>query len=246
MKVGEAASRVGEQVYHTGQGRDERAHTRPFHLLRGLDSAWSGVSNPHRESGTRSWAAADVGVPGTSAGTAHGRQNGRDGNRLGGSVGAQVPCTGEKPRGAESTQRGATGRRDLDSGDVLPRRMSPLRRFKRRGLIAGLVHPHAIDDAHPDIGQGADGHTVGLAFRSFALVIGQRPGFVLRRLPGELVQMVAQRLHARKAFVRPGIIAAFKRHGRGSSQGLDTVGLSIATSSDRSIVGIQRPAKKKS
>ena len=28
MKVGEAASRVGVQVYHTGQGRDERAHTR--------------------------------------------------------------------------------------------------------------------------------------------------------------------------------------------------------------------------
>ncbi len=135
MKVGETASRVVVQVDHTGQGRDERAHTRPFHLLRGLDSAWSLVLIPHRESGTRWWAAADVGVPGTAAGTVHGRQNGRDGNRLGGSVGAQVPRTGERPRSAESTQRGATGRRDLDSGDVLPRRMSPLRRFKRRGLM---------------------------------------------------------------------------------------------------------------
>ena len=37
MKVGEAASRVVVPVYHTGQGQDERARTRPFHLLRGLD-----------------------------------------------------------------------------------------------------------------------------------------------------------------------------------------------------------------
>src|SRR5207244_9925681 len=98
MKVGEAASRVVVQVYHTGQGQDERARPRPFHLLRGLDSAWSGGSNPHRESGTRWWAAADVGAAGASAGTAHGRQKGHDGNRLGDSVGAQAPCAGERPR----------------------------------------------------------------------------------------------------------------------------------------------------
>ena len=62
MKVGEAASRVVVQVYPTGQGQDERARTRPFHHLRGLDSAWSPVLNPHRESGTRWRAAADVGA----------------------------------------------------------------------------------------------------------------------------------------------------------------------------------------
>ena len=61
MKVGEAASRVVVQVYHTGQGQDERAHPRPSPLPRGLDSAWSLASNPHRESGTRWRAAADVG-----------------------------------------------------------------------------------------------------------------------------------------------------------------------------------------
>ena len=60
VKVGEAASRVEVPVYHTGQGQDERARTRPPHLLRGLDSAWSIGSNPHRESGTRWRAAADV------------------------------------------------------------------------------------------------------------------------------------------------------------------------------------------
>jgi len=80
MKVGEAASRVVVQVYHTGQGQDERARTRPFHHLRGLDSAWSPVLNPHRESGTRWRAAADVG--------------------------AQAFCTGEGLRSAERTQRG--------------------------------------------------------------------------------------------------------------------------------------------
>jgi len=92
MKVGEAASRVVVQVYHTGQGQDERARPRPFPLLRGLDSVWSGVSNPHRESGTRWRAAADVGAAGTPKGPAHGRQKGRAGNRLGDSVGAQAPC----------------------------------------------------------------------------------------------------------------------------------------------------------
>jgi hypothetical protein len=83
VSIGEAASRVGMQVYHTGQGQDERADTRPSHLLRGLDSAWSGASNPHRESGTRWWAAADVGAAGRGTGTAHVRQKGRGGNRLG-------------------------------------------------------------------------------------------------------------------------------------------------------------------
>src|SRR5574340_1153905 len=106
MKVGETASRVVVQVYHTGQGQDERARTRPPHLLRGLDSAWSVASNPHRESGTRWRAAADVGATGTAAGPAHGRQKGCDGNRLGSSVGAQAPCTGEGLRSAECAQRG--------------------------------------------------------------------------------------------------------------------------------------------
>ena len=33
------------------QGQDERARPRPAHLLRGLDSAWSLASNPHRQRG---------------------------------------------------------------------------------------------------------------------------------------------------------------------------------------------------
>src|SRR6266700_5326448 len=82
VSVGEAASRVVMQVYHTGQGQDERAPTAQPRLLHGLDSVWSVASNPHRESGTRWRAAADVGQVGASEGKAHGRQKGRDGNRL--------------------------------------------------------------------------------------------------------------------------------------------------------------------
>src|SRR5229473_3459824 len=93
VRVGEAASRVVMQVYHTGQGQDECAEASggvdgggwPLH---GLDSVWSFASNPHRESGTRWRAAADVGQAGRYAGPAHGRQKGRAGNRLGDSVGA--------------------------------------------------------------------------------------------------------------------------------------------------------------
>src|SRR5260370_19024128 len=143
LNVGEAASSVGEQVYHTGQGQDERARTRPAHLLRGLDSAWSVGSNPHRESGTRWRAAADVG-----AGEGQGSRlaEGRRGNRLGDSVGAQAPYAGESTRSVQSSPKGATqqgGR--LSSGGVWPRRMRPPCCFKGGRLIAGLVHSHAAD-----------------------------------------------------------------------------------------------------
>jgi hypothetical protein len=234
VRVGEAASRVGEQVYHTGQGQDERAEaSRPRPRARwpqhGLDSAWSGTSNPHRESGTRCRAAADVGLAGTSAGTADGRQKGRDGNRLGDSVGAQAPGAGEGVRSAERPQRDAMGTCNRDSGGVLSGRMRPLGRLKCRGLIISLVHPHAIDDAHPDVGQRTDGHTVGLALCPLALVIVASPLLLQGRLPGELVQSVAQRFHAGEAFVRFGVIAALERHGRRSGQGLDGVSIGIAT-----------------
>ena len=71
--MSEGASRVGKQVYHTSQGQVERteaSHPRPLipRPRSGLDLAWSGASNPHRESGTRWRAAADVGATGTAVG----------------------------------------------------------------------------------------------------------------------------------------------------------------------------------
>ena len=225
MSVSEAASRVGQQVSHTGQGQDERARRRSLHLLHGLDSAWSVVSNPQRESGTRWWAAADVGA---GQGQVSRSAQWRRGNRLGDSVGAYSPRTDEELRSAQSSQKRATGRGGWDSGDVLSGCMSQLRRFKGRGAIAGLAHPHAIDDAHPHIGQGAHGHAVAFPFCSLALVVGPCPALLSRGLPGELVQGVAQRLAAGEAFMRFGVIAALERHRRGSSQRLHGGGISIA------------------
>src|SRR2546427_9914936 len=87
-RVGEAASRAARRVYHTGQGQDEHAaahaptpkHSLPLH---GLDSAWSWGGNPHRESGTRWRAAADVGQTGLEKQSSHGKPERRGGGRLG-------------------------------------------------------------------------------------------------------------------------------------------------------------------
>src|ERR1700687_6373126 len=102
VRVGEAASRVEVQVYHSGQGQDKRAPTAQPLLLHGLDSLWSLASNPHRESGTRWWAAADVGQASASKGKTTGRRAVRDGNRLGDSVGAKALNTAEGPGSVES------------------------------------------------------------------------------------------------------------------------------------------------
>ena len=89
MSVSEAASRVVVQVYHTGQGQDERARTLLPRLLRGLDLAWLESSNPHRESGTRWRAAADVGQAAGPERVSAPSGKERFGNRLGDSVGAR-------------------------------------------------------------------------------------------------------------------------------------------------------------
>jgi len=106
--VGEAASRVVMPVYHSGQGQDERpeasrARPRTPWPLDGLDSLWSVASNPHRESGTRWRAAADVGA---GAGQRSRSAEGRRGNRWGDSVGAGALRTHEGLRSAEPAQGG--------------------------------------------------------------------------------------------------------------------------------------------
>jgi hypothetical protein len=56
------ASRAASQVCHTGQGQDERAPTPPHTSCTALTRRGFEEINPHRESGTRSRAAADVGA----------------------------------------------------------------------------------------------------------------------------------------------------------------------------------------
>ena len=200
-----AASRAAVQVYHTGQGQDEHAaaHStcRQYHLpLHGLDSAWSWSGNPHRESGTRSRAAADVGLAGMHKPSLHRRQNGRRGDRLGDSVGRL--------------------------GGSLP--MGALSRLKDRRLIAFTLEPHSIDNPHPDVGQCSYRHTVTLALCALALIVGHRPGFLRSALPRKLLQHIAQRFDAGRAFVGFGIVATFVRHRRGSCQRLNARRISVA------------------
>ena len=160
MRGSEAASRVGEPVYHPGQGQDERAHPPAPHLLRGLDSAWSLVRNPHRESGTRCRAAADVGAP---LGAAPGRQREHGGNRLGDSVGAKASATSKGSRSAAPAQEGKMVKSGMDSGCRLAQRMGPSSRFKGRGVIGLLGLPDGVENPRPDSGQRADRDGVALA-----------------------------------------------------------------------------------
>ncbi len=225
MRGSEAASRVGEQVYHAGQGQDERAHPRAPHLLRGLDSGWSGGSNPHRESGTRCRAAADVGA---ALGAAHGRQGEHGGTHVGDSVGAEGSGTGEEPRRAGQAQRGRMVKSGLDSGRGLAGRMGPPGRFKGRGLIGLLGLPEGVENARPDIGQRSDRDGMALALSPLALVILLGPGFLVGTLPGKLVQGIAPGLDTTQAPMGFLIRPALEEHRRRTSQRLQTAGALIA------------------
>ena len=94
--------------------------------------------------------------------------------------------------------------------------------------VGYVLKPHRVDDSYPHICQGAQGHTVALAFCSLAFVIRQRPGFLFGRLPGKLIQGVAQRLQTGIALMRLGIIAALKRNGSSPGQSLHTHTCSVA------------------
>lgn len=108
--------------------------------------------------------------------------------------------------------------------------MSQLRCLKNQGLIARLFLPHAEDDPDPDICQSTDRHTMALALCSFALVIRSRPRLREGRLPGELMQGIAQRLQAGKAFVSFSKVATLERHRSCASQFLHTLGILVTGS----------------
>ena len=95
-------------------------------------------------------------------------------------------------------------------------------------LIALVMQPHGKDDPDPHIGKRAHGDRVAFAFGSLALVIGFGPRFTVCRLPGKLVQGIAQRFDTAHAPMRFGIHPALKQHGRGSSQCLQTAGILVA------------------
>ena len=95
-------------------------------------------------------------------------------------------------------------------------------------LIAAATGPYGKDDPDPHIGKRAHGDRMAFAFGSLALVIGIGPRFTVCRLPGKLVQGIAQRFNTRHPAMRFGVHPTLKQHGRGSSQRLQTAGILVA------------------
>ena len=132
-----------------------------------------------------------------------------------------------KPKKAGFLAHAERDQRDLEALSGFAR-MLPLRLLKGGGVIAVMMEPHGEDDPHPHIGQRSDGHRMAFALGPFPLIILLGPGFTLRRLPGELMQRIAQGFDASQAAMRFRIHAALKEHRRGSSQSLQTAGLLVA------------------
>src|SRR5579859_824485 len=94
--------------------------------------------------------------------------------------------------------------------------------FKDRSLIRLLGLPNGIENACPDIGQGADGDGMALALGPLALVILLGPRFLERALPGKLVQGIAPGLDTAQATMGLLVRPALEEDGRCASQGLQT------------------------
>jgi hypothetical protein len=97
---------------------------------------------------------------------------------------------------------------DSMSGDVFKQYIwhGHVERPRRSRFDRGLFHPHAVDDASPDICQSTQRHTVRLALRELTLVVFIGPRFTQGRLPRELLQMVPQQFQTSRALVRFRII----------------------------------------
>ena len=103
-----------------------------------------------------------------------------------------------------------------------------LRVLKGGHLVALVMHPHGEYDPDPHISKRSNRDAMAFAFSTFALVIGAGPRFTVCRLPGELMQGIAQRLHTAHAPMRFGIHPALKEDRRGSSQRLQAAGILVA------------------
>jgi hypothetical protein len=77
------------------------------------------------------------------------------------------------------------------SGSSHTRSMSQPGQRKDGALIRLLGLPDRVENARPDINRSSDGHRMALAFDSLAVIIRFCPGFLLRTLPGKLMQGVA-------------------------------------------------------
>ena len=103
-----------------------------------------------------------------------------------------------------------------------------LRMLKGGHLVALVMHPHGEDDPDPDVSKRSNRYAMAFAFSTLALVIGTGPCFTVCRLPGKLMQGIAQRFDTAHAPMRFGIHPALKEDRRCSSQPLQTASILIA------------------
>ena len=89
------------------------------------------------------------------------------------------------------------------------------------GFIGLVGAPHRMDNAHPMVGKRAHRDAVTLPLPPLPLVVGHRPClFGELRLPGELVEGVAQGLDTGIAFMGLTVLPTLKRDWRGAGQAL--------------------------
>src|SRR6266849_9651954 len=100
--------------------------------------------------------------------------------------------------------------------------------LKRCCLVALVLEPHGMDHPYPHIGESTHGDGVTFPFLPLALIVLQCPWFAERRLPGELLQGIAQRFDATQASMRFLVRPALEEDWRGAGEGLQTAGAFIA------------------
>ena len=91
-----------------------------------------------------------------------------------------------------------------------------------------MFRPQGKDDPDPNVGQGADRHTVTFACLALSRVLGFGPGFEPDGLRGKLGQGVAEGFDTRLPLMHLGIVPAFEGNGRRSCEGLDRRGRTVA------------------
>ena len=124
------------------------------------------------------------------------------------------------------------------SPDTAPLRdaagMEALSRLKGGRVIGLMLVQHGENDARPHVGKGSDRHRMAFALGSLAQIVVSGPALLLGRLPGKLVQGVAQGFDAAQPPVRFGVVATLKEDRRRPGQGLQArrVGIACALIAD--------------
>jgi hypothetical protein len=93
---------------------------------------------------------------------------------------------------------------------------------EERRVRAHPLEPQRMNDAHPEVREGAQGHALAFARAPFAALVGQRPLLLRGGLPSKLVQGGAPGLDAGPTLARPRNRAALLGNRRGPCQRLDT------------------------